>query len=250
MTILSTADFDGMQRVGQLVARTIQTMRASVRPGITTGELDALGEAYARAAGARSAPQLTYGFPGFNCISVNEEIVHGIPGSRTLAEGDLVTLDVTLEFEGYMADSALTVPVGQATEVGARVMRAARVAFQRGLEHARVGRSVREVGGVVEAAARKEGASVLRTLYGHGIGRRLHEDPSVPNWADPTCQDLLHEGLVIALEPMVSARPARVVEAPDGWTLRTSNRSLSAHHEHTIMIRRDSVPFVLTALAA
>lgn len=250
MTILSTADFEGMQRVGQLVARTIQAMRTSVRPGITTGELDAIGEAFARAAGARSAPQLTYGFPGFTCISVNEEIVHGIPGARALAEGDLVTLDVTLEFEGYLADSALTVPVGEVGEAGTRVMRAARVAFQRGLEHALVGRSLREVGAVVEQAAKAEGATVFRNLYGHGIGRKLHEDPMVPNWADPACQDRLHEGLVIALEPMVSAKPARVVEESDGWTLRTSNRSMSAHHEHTIMIRRDNVPFVLTALAA
>ncbi len=247
MTIASTADLEGMQRVGGLVARTIRVMRDAVRPGMTTGELDEVAERFARAEGARSAPQMTYDFPGFTCISVNEEIVHGIPGARVLAAGDLVTLDVTLELDGYMADSALTVPVGKASAEATRVMRAARVAFQRGMEAAVAGRSLREVGGVVERTARAEGAAVFRTLAGHGIGRRLHEDPTVPNWADPSARDVLHEGLVIALEPMVSAKPARVVEEADGWTLRTHNRALSAHHEHTLMIRRGTPPLVLTA---
>ncbi len=250
MTIASTAELDGMQRVGQLVARTIRAMRAEVRPGVSTQQLDAVAESLARAEGARSAPQLTYGFPGFTCISVNDEIVHGVPGPRLLAEGDLVTLDVTLELDGFMADSALTVPVGRVSAEASRVMRAARVAFQRGMEAAVAGRSLRDVGGVVERSARAEGVSVFRSLAGHGIGRRLHEDPMVPNWADPDSRDVLTDGLVIALEPMVSARPARVVELADGWTLRTHNRSLSAHHEHTLMIRRDQPPLVLTALAA
>lgn len=250
MTVASTADFEGMQRVGQLVARTIHAMRSAVRAGITTAELDAIGEAFAVAAGARSAPQLTYAFPGFTCISVNEQIVHGVPGDRVLGEGDLVTLDVTLEFEGYWADSAVTVPVGTIGTDAKRVMRAARVAFQRGMEAARAGRTLRHVGRVVEETARAEGTSVFRTLAGHGIGRKLHEDPMVPNWADPDSRDVLHEGLVIALEPMVSLKPSRVVEEPDGWTLRTHNRALSAHHEHTLMIRKDAAPFVLTAFAA
>ncbi len=250
MTIASAADFDGMQRVGQLVARTIQAMRLHVRAGVTTGELDTIGAAFAQREGARSAPQLTYGFPGFTCISVNEQIVHGVPGAQVLRDGDLVTLDVTLEFEGYWADSAVTVPVGTVGADARRVMRAARVSFQRGMEAARAGRTLRHVGAIVEQTARAEGASVFRTLAGHGIGRKLHEDPMVPNWADPESRDVLHEGLVIALEPMVSLKPSRVVEEADGWTLRTHNRSLSAHHEHTLMIRTDAAPVVLTALAA
>jgi methionyl aminopeptidase len=250
VTIASTAELEGMQRVGQLVARTIQVMRAEVRPGVSTQALDLVGERFARGAGARSAPQLTYGFPGFTCISVNEEIVHGVPGPRRLVEGDLVTLDVTLELDGFMADSALTVPVGRVRPEASRVMRAARVAFQRGLEAAVAGCSLRHLGSVVERSARAEGVSVFRTLAGHGIGRRLHEDPTVPNWGDPDSHDVLTDGLVIALEPMVSVKPARVVEMADGWTLRTHNRTLSAHHEHTLMIRRDQAPLVLTAVAA
>jgi methionyl aminopeptidase len=247
MTIQSTEEFDGMRRVGRLVAATLGAMRAEVRPGVTTADLNAIAERFARAAGARSAPQLTYGFPGFTCISVNEQVVHGIPGARRLAEGDLVTLDVTLELDGFLADTAVTVPVGRVSLEAQRVMRASRTAFQRGYEAAVAGTTLREVGAVVDRAARAAGATVFRELAGHGIGRALHEEPTVPNWADPEATMPLHEGLVIALEPMVAARPARVVEERDGWTLRTHNRALSAHHEHTLMIRAGQPPVVLTA---
>lgn len=246
MTIGSETDLAGMQRVGRLVARTLAHMKALVRPGVTTGELDAEAERFARAAGARSAPQLTYGFPGFTCISVNEEIVHGVPGPRALAPGDVVKLDVTLELDGFMADSAVTVLVPPVRPEVQRLQRAARIAFNRGLDAARAGRRLREVGAAVEAAARREGMAVLRELEGHGIGRRLHEAPSVPNWADPRAQTVLREGLVLALEPMLASAGARVVEEADGWTLRTHNRVLAVHHEHTIVIRRGA-PLVLTA---
>ena len=246
MTISSEMDLAGMRRVGQVVARTLAHMRAQVRPGVTTAELDAAAARFARGVGARSAPQLTYGFPGFTCISVNEEIVHGIPGPRALAPGDVVKLDVTLELDGYMADSAVTVLVPPVRPEVQRLQRAARVAFNRGLDAARAGRSLREVGQAVEAAARREGTVVLRELAGHGIGRRLHEAPSVPNWADPRASAVLREGLVLALEPMLASEAARVVEEPDGWTLRTHNRVLAVHHEHTIVVRRGA-PRVLTA---
>jgi methionyl aminopeptidase len=246
MTITSKSDLEGMQRVGRLVADTIALMRAQVAPGVTTGELDVAAERFARAAGARSAPQLAYGFPGFTCISVNEQIVHGIPGPRALLPGDLLKLDVTLELGGYMADSAVTVVVGPTTSPTHRLQRAVRIAFNQGLAAARPGRRLRDVGRAVERAAKREGVSVLRELAGHGIGRRIHEEPSVPNWADPDAVDVLHEGLVIALEPLVSAARTQVVEEADGWTLSTRNRSLAAHHEHTIVIR-EGVPLVLTA---
>jgi len=246
MTIASAADLAGMQRVGRLVARTIAHMRAAVRPGVSTAELDAAGAGFARAAGARSAPQLTYDFPGFTCISVNEEIVHGIPGVRVLRAGDVVKLDVTLELDGYMADSAVTVIVPPVAPEARRLQRAARVAFNQGLAAARAGQPLHEVGRAVEAAALREGAVVIRELTGHGIGRRLHEEPSVPNWADPHARTVLHEGLVIALEPMLSSGPTRIVEESDGWTLRTHNRAIAVHHEHTIVIRKGA-PLVLTA---
>src|SRR5687767_6679109 len=248
MTISSEPDLAGMQRVGQLVARTIAHMRSQVRPGMTTRELDEIGERFARAEGARSAPQLAYDFPGFTCLSVNEEIVHGIPGARVLQPGDVVKLDVTLELDGYMADSAVTVVIPPVSADARRLQHAARVAFDRGRDAARAGQTLRDVGRAVEAAARREGASVVRELNGHGIGRRIHESPAVPNWPDPTVRTVLTEGLVIALEPMLTTAPARVVEEADGWTLRTHNRVLAAHHEHTIMIRRGA-PLGLTAAA-
>jgi methionyl aminopeptidase len=248
MTVSSTLDITGLQRVGQLVARTIAHMRASVRPGITTAELDLIGERFARAEGARSAPQLAYDFPGFNCLSVNDEIVHGVPGARVLAEGDVVKLDVTLELDGYMADSAVTVVIPPVSLEARQLQRAARIAFNHGIAVARAGQSLREVGRAVEAAAKREGAVVVRELTGHGIGRRIHEPPSVPNWADPNARTVLTEGLVIALEPMLTSVPVRVVEEADGWTLRTHNRVLAVHHEHTILIRRGA-PLVLTLAA-
>jgi methionyl aminopeptidase len=246
MTIKSNLDLAAMQRVGRLVAQTIARMRDHVRPGISTAALDSVAERFAHAEGARSAPRLAYDFPGFTCISVNEEIVHGIPGRRELAPSDVVKLDVTLELDGYMADSAVTVVVPPVTQAAQRLQRAVRVAFNRGMEAARAGRHLRDVGRAVEAVARSEGLTVLRELTGHGIGRRIHEEPSVPNWADPETRDVLREGMVLALEPMMSLSPARVVEEADGWTLRTHNRSLAAHHEHTIVIRRGA-PLVLTA---
>ena len=248
MTISSQSDLAALQRVGQLVARTIAHMRAAVRPGMTTAQLDEIGARFARSQGARSAPQLAYDFPGFNCLSVNEEIVHGVPGARVLREGDVVKLDVTLELDGYMADSAVTVIIPPVSVEARQLQRAARVAFNSGVAVARAGQSLREVGHAVESAAKREGAVVVRELTGHGIGRRIHEPPSVPNWGDPDARTILTEGMVIALEPMLTSVPVRVVEESDGWTLRTHNRVLAVHHEHTIVIRRGA-PLVLTAAA-
>ena len=248
MTISSEPDLAGMRRVGNLVARTIAHMRSEVRPGMTTAELDGVGERFARAEGARSAPQLAYDFPGFNCLSVNDEIVHGVPGARVLRDGDVVKLDVTLELDGYMADSAVTVIIPPVSLEARQLQRAARIAFNKGLAVARAGTTLREVGRAVESAARREGVAVIRELTGHGIGRRIHEPPSVPNWADPDSRTVLTEGLVIALEPMLTTAPTRVVEENDGWTLRTHNRALAVHHEHTIVIRRGA-PLVLTQAA-
>ena len=246
MTISSQSDLSGLRRVGSLVARTLARMRESVRPGVTTAELDVVAERYARAEGARSAPQLTYDFPGFTCISVNEEIVHGVPGARVIGAGDVVKLDVTLELDGLMADSAVTVLVPPVAPDARALQRAARVAFNQGLRVARPGLTLRELGHTVEQAARREGAVVFRELAGHGIGRALHEEPSVPNWGDPEARGSLTEGLVIALEPMLTRRATRVVEERDGWTLRTANRAIAVHHEHTLVIRNGE-PLVLTA---
>ena len=249
MTISSQSDLAGMRRVGRLVAETIRAMRAAVRPGITTADLDATAEAFARRAGARSAPQLAYDFPAFTCISVNDEIVHGIPGPRPVRPGDVLKLDVTLELDGFMADSAVTVLVPPATPEAKLLQRAARTAFNRALDAARADAPLSSIGRAVEQEVRRHGFAVVRELSGHGIGRRIHEPPSVSNYHDPRDRTLLKDGLVIAVEPMVTLRPARVEEAADGWTLRTHNGTLAAHHEHTIVVRRGA-PHVLTPIDA
>jgi methionyl aminopeptidase len=246
MTVSRDEELEGLRRVGRLVAETQDVMERALAVGTTTRELDALAAEHAGRAGARSAPQLTYGFPGFTCISVNEEIVHGVPGPRRLEAGDVVTLDVTLELDGYMADSARTVIVGAGSSEAEELVETGRIAFHQGSQAARAGRRLRDVGAAVERAARRRGAFVVRELCGHGIGRRLHEEPEVPNWSDPHNRTVLHDGLVLALEPMLTAAPARVVEERDRWTLRTHNRCLAVHHEHTIMVQAKGAPLVLT----
>lgn len=246
MTISSKDDLAGMTRVGRLVGEAIREMKAAVRPGMTTAELDAVGAGWLRRQGARSAPQLTYNFPGFNLISVNEQVVHGVPGPRRLEPGDVVKIDVTAELGGYIADAAVTVVLPPISPTARKLKRCVRAAFEQGLSVARPGNRVSEIGRVVDKEVRRYGFTVLRNLCGHGVGRTIHEAPSVPNFYDPGMRDVLTEGMVIALEPMISAEPARTVREPDGWTIRTHNRSLAAHYEHTVVISRGQ-PLVLTA---
>jgi methionyl aminopeptidase len=248
MTLQSHADLAEMTALGRLVGRALERLRLATRPGVTTAELDAVGAEFLVREGCRSAPQVFYGFPGFNCISVNDEIVHGVPGPRVLAPGDVVKLDVTAERGGYVADAAVTVVLDPAPEPARALAECARAAFDLGLDVARAGRRVSDLGRVVEAEVNRRGFAVLRELSGHGVGRAIHESPTVPNFFDPRAAETLEEGMVIAFEPIVSAARATPVHAQDGWTIRTSNRSLAAHHEHTIVIR-EGRPLVLTLAA-
>ncbi len=246
MTISSKEDLAGMTLVGKLVGEAIREMVAAARPGMTTAELDEVGASFLRRHGARSAPQMTYNFPGFNLISVNEQIVHGVPGPRRLEPGDVVKIDVTAELGGYIADSATTVLLPPISLVGRKLRKCARAAFQKALAVARAGQQVNDIGRAVEGEVRRHGFSVLRNLCGHGVGKTIHEAPEVPNFYDPRSRTPLTDGLVLAVEPMISAEPAQLVTEPDGWTIRTDNRSLTAHYEHTIVIRRGE-PLILTA---
>jgi methionyl aminopeptidase len=246
MTISSREDLAGMARVGRLVGEAIREMQGAVRAGMTTAELDSVGADFLRRQGARSAPQFTYGFPGFNLISVNEEIVHGVPGPRRLAPGDVVKIDVTAELGGYIADAATTVLLPPVSPVGRKLRKCARSAFAKALAEARIGNRINDLGRSVEEEVRRHGFSVLRGLCGHGVGKAIHEAPEVPNFFDPRSRTPLTEGLVLAVEPMIAATPSQLVTEPDGWTIRTRNRSLTAHYEHTIVITRGE-PLVLTA---
>jgi methionyl aminopeptidase len=245
MTIGSTSDLAGLERVGALVGRALREMERAARPGMSTAQLDGVGAAFLRRHGARSAPQLSYGFPGFTCISVNEEIVHGVPGPRRLQPGDVVKLDVTAELDGFVADAAVTVVLPPVSAEARRLRRCARKAFARAMDVARAGSAIREVGRAVEDEVRRHDFHVVREMCGHGVGRAIHEQPSVPNFYSALTRGVLAAGMVLAVEPIISARPARVVEEADGWTLRTHDRSLAAHYEHTIVIG-DGEPHVVT----
>lgn len=236
MSIESIADLAGMKRAGSVTRAVLNAMKKAVRAGITTRELDAIGAAVMKAMGGRSAPKLVYRFPGENCISVNDEIVHGVPGDRRLVAGDLVKLDVTVEVDGYMADACETVSVGPARQESKRLMECAVRAFQDGLAAVRPGVRAFDIGRSIHNTVSRAGFSVVHDLTGHGIGRTIHEPPTIPNFYDTRCSDVLTEGLVFTIEPLIAVGGPRTVLLKDGWTVRTRDRSLSAHHEHTIMV--------------
>jgi methionyl aminopeptidase len=249
MSIDSDDDLEALRRVGRLVGEALAAMEEAAAPGMTTADLDDIGASVLKAAGARSAPQLVYGFPGFNLLSVNDEIVHGIPGPRRLRPGDVVKLDVTAELDGYIADAARTVVLPPSRAVARRLRDSARRAFDRAAAVARAGEMVSIIGHEVEESVRGDRFSVVRALSGHGVGRTIHEPPSVLNYFDHRQRDVLTEGLVLTIEPIISERSCRAVNDRDGWTVRTSNGSLSAHYEETLVIT-SGAPIVLTALSA
>lgn len=248
MSISTPEELDKLRACGRVVAKALRAMAAAVRAGVTTAELARTGGKVLAACGARSSPPLVYGFPGEVCISVNDEVVHGIPGHRTLKPGDLVKLDLTAERDGYHTDSAVTVEVrGPEAAPGRRELaRCAERAFRQALPFARAGNRTRDIGRAVEREVRRRGFQVVRELGGHGVGRTIHEAPSVPNWADPGATDRLTEGLVITIEPIIAAGEGEVRLERDGWTLTTRDGSLSAHYEHTLVITRGS-PILVTA---
>ncbi len=247
MTITTEAELQGMQRAGHVVAETLRTLKAAVCPGVTPAELDALAGKVYEQYGAKSAPRMTYDAPVNVFISVNADIVHGLPTRRPLQAGDVVSIDVTPFVDGYIADAAVTVAVPPASPVVMRLISCAETAFQAGITAAQAGRPVHAIGEAIENEVKRRGFTVLRELFGHGVGRAIHEDPNVPNYYRAKDSEALHEGLVIAVEPMVSSgRSHRVRTRRDGWTLSTTDGGLAAHFEHTVMITKGS-PVILTA---
>ena len=246
MSIQDEHDLESLRAVGRVVRQVLDAMKAEVRPGVSTRYLDEVGARVMEQNGARSAPSMVYKFPGASCISLNDEAVHGIPGDRRLSEGDLVKLDVTVEKDGYMADAAVTVPVGRVSRQAEQLIACAEQAFHRAMLVARAGFRIFEIGRVVDREVRRSGFSVIRELAGHGIGKTIHEPPQVPNYPDPQARQIMNEGLVITVEPIISSGSGRIVKDKDGWTLRTTDRALSAHFEHTLVITAGP-PILLTA---
>lgn len=240
MTIDDVDDLARLSAAGRVVADVRDAMLDAIEPGITTGELDALGRGLLRAAGARSAPRLAYGFPGSTCISVNHEAAHGVPSRlRQLRSGDLVNVDVSAELDGYWADTGASIAVGTPSERAQRDAMAVATA----------GAPLHHVGRAVERRARRHGFTVLADLCGHGVGRSIHEAPQVSSVEDRDDPTILWEGLVLAIEPFLAMGATHTVTADDGWTLLTDNRGLAAQFEHTVVVT-DGHPLVLTASAA
>ena len=246
MSIESPEDLVGLREVGRITRLTLDALQEHVRPGITTRELDAVAAAVFAAHGARSAPALVYGFPGTVLISINDEVVHGVPGARRLLRGDLVKLDVTVEKNGYVADAARTVVVESGSEVAHRLADCAASALDAAIGVATAGVLVNEIGRAVAREVKRHGFSVVHGLAGHGVGRTIHEEPTVPNEWNPLQRDVLTEGLVLTIEPMISAGSPHARNDKDGWTIRTRDGSLSAHAEHTLVITKHA-PLILTA---
>jgi methionyl aminopeptidase len=246
MSITSEAEWNGVRAAGEVVRLTLAALERAAQAGVTTGDLDRLAARIFTEHGARSAPALVYGFPGTVLISVNDEVVHGIPGSRRLRRGDVVKLDVTVEKDGYMADAARTVVLPGASPRAYQLRDCAQAAFMKGLEAAHAGRPVREVSRAIEREVRRNGFAVVPDLSGHGIGRTIHEPPTVPNAYNAAQRDVLTEGLVVAIEPIICDGSGRVVTARDGWTIRTRDGSAAAHYENTVVITKEG-PRLLTA---
>ena len=246
MTVKSQAELDQLRAIGQIVRQTLEEMSAAVEPGITTAEIDAVGAAALARHGAESSPPKAYNFPGTTCISVNDEAVHGIPGGRAVRQGDLVKLDLTAEKNGFVADSAVTVRVGAVSAVAEALAQCAESAFYHALDAAKAGNRVNDIGRAVSKEVRRGGFSVIKDLCGHGVGRAIHEEPTVPNHFDPRFRMRLKEGLVITIEPIIAAGGGSIALQPDKWTYRTSDRSLSAHYEHTLVITSGR-PILVTA---
>lgn len=246
MSIKTAKEFEKLKDVGAIVRKALDTMKAAVAAGVTTRELDQIGQQVLREHGAEAAPRKVYRFPGAVCISVNDEAVHGVPGNRRLKDGDIVKLDLVAEKDGFFADAAITVPVGNVSGTAQSLIRCAESAFDSALRVARTNYKVRDIGRAVERTVHRCGFEVMPDLCGHGVGRSIHEEPLVPNHYDPTRRTRLTEGLVIAIEPIVTSGSGQATLMADRWTIRTADRQLSAHYEHTVVITNGD-PVLLTA---
>ena len=247
----SRAEIDTMRRASVIVAEVLQTLKETVKPGMTTLDLDELAERLTYEKGAKPA------FKGYAvagrvfkhslCTSVNEEIVHGIPSDRVLREGDILGMDFGVLYEGFYGDSAVTVGLGQVSPEARRLMQVTETALSEGIEVLREGNRLGDLGNTIQGIAEESGYSVVREFVGHGIGKKLHEEPPVPNYGDAGTGYRLRTGMVLAVEPMINAGKKEISILEDGWTAVTRDRSLAAHFEHSIAITADG-PYVLSRL--
>ncbi|MFP8834800.1 type I methionyl aminopeptidase [Hydrogenophaga sp. XSHU_21] len=246
MTIETHDDVLALEKVGRIVSVTLKRMLEAAEPGMTTRELDTLGGRLLQDHGARSAPQLSYGFPGFTCISINEEAAHGVPGDRIIRAGDVLNIDVSAELNGYFADTGGTKVVPPTTPKKTRLCHAARIALNDAMTGARAGQPINRIGAAIERTAKAYGFKVIENLGSHDVGRALHEEPEhIAGHFDALDRRILKAGMVITIEPFLSTRCRTVSETDDGWTLAGSPGNLSAQFEHTLIIT-NGAPIVVT----
>jgi methionyl aminopeptidase len=247
----SAQELEQMARAGTIVADTLALLAEHVRPGTTTAELDRLADDFIRSKGG--VPTFKgyrgpYPYPASICTSPNEVIVHGIPNGYALGEGDILSVDVGVTLDGFVADSAYTYPVGEIDPEAERLLEAGKAALQAGIERTRAGGKLTDISHAVQRVTEEAGFSVVRSLVGHGVGRNMHEDPQIPNYGEPGRGPTLAAGMTLAIEPMITAGGHEIVVRPDKWTIATADGSLSAHFEHTVAVTEEG-PRILTAAA-
>lgn len=249
ITIKTAEELRRMREAGRIVAGVLALLRERARPGIRTAELDALAEDHIRRHGAVPSFKGYRGFPASICVSVNEEVVHGIPGPRRLRRGDVVSIDVGVIYEGMHADAAITFGLGEVSAEAERLMRVGQEALRRAIEQMRPGRRLSDISWAIQSYAESQGAAVVRQYTSHGIGREMHEDPILPNFGPPGRGPVLRPGMVLAIEPMLCAGSYEVDDSlrGDGWTVVTVDGRLSVHYEHTVAVT-EGEPEILTRL--
>jgi methionyl aminopeptidase len=249
IVLRSQAEIDKLRRANQLVARVLAELRAMVAPGVTTKDIDEVAEKRVREAGGKPAFKGYHGYPATVCTSINEQVVHGIPSTRPLVAGDIVSIDMGAVLEGYYGDCAVTVPVGETTPAAAELLKVTEESLFRGIDAVKPGARVSDIGAAVQQHVEAVGFSVVREFVGHGIGTSLHEEPQIANYGPAGHGPRLSEGMVFAIEPMVNAGKADVKVLSDGWTAVTRDGKLSAHFEHTVVVTREGCE-ILTLLEA
>jgi methionyl aminopeptidase len=242
----SPSEIERMARAGRVVAETLALLAEHVRPGVTTAELDALADEFVVSQGGHPTFKGYRGYPAATCLSPNEMIVHGIPGPYALAEGDILSADVGVTLDGFVADSAYTFSVGDVSPEAERLLDVCQAALSAGVEQCRAGNRLSDISHAVQKVTEGAGFSVVRSLVGHGVGRSMHEDPQIPNYGPPGRGPLLSEGMVFAVEPMITAGGPEIVVHDDEWSISTADGSLAAHFEHTVAVT-ESGPRILTA---
>ncbi|MGB9791927.1 MAG: type I methionyl aminopeptidase [Thermacetogeniaceae bacterium] len=241
----SSQEIEYMRQAGRITALALQELSRKIRPGVTTAELNRYAEEFIEKAGAKPAFLGYHGFPASICTSVNNEVVHGIPGLRRLENGDIISIDMGAIYRGYYGDAAATFPVGEISEEAKRLLEVTEKALYEGISKAVAGNRVGDISAAVQSYVERHGFHVVRDYVGHGIGRNMHEEPQVPNFGKPGVGPRLQPGMVLAIEPMVNVGTHEVVVMPDGWTVVTKDGSLSAHFEHTVLIT-EGEPEILT----